>query len=81
MHSCLYPCFGKRDGFTAKSNKLREKVPDKVDNRVLFDRFMPHVVLPFKIKKKDDRHISFVVRFNDRKHTERDPIAHLEHGY
>jgi hypothetical protein len=42
---------------------------------------MLHLVLPFKMKKKDDPRISFVLRFNDRKPKERKPIAHLEHGH
>jgi hypothetical protein len=73
--------FYKRDGFSPKSNKLREKIPYKVGNMVLFDSFMPHVVLPFKIKKKDDRRISFVVHFNYRDHTECNPFPHLEYWY
>jgi hypothetical protein len=56
-------------------------VPYTVGNMVLFDSFMPHVVIPFKIKKKDDRRISFVVHFNYRKHTERNPFPHLEYWY
>ena len=73
--------FYKRDGYSARSNKLREKVPYTVGNMVLFDSFMPHVVIPFKVKKKDDQRISFVVHFNYRKHTERNPFAHLEYWY
>ena len=73
--------FYKRDGFSAKSKKLREKVPYEVGNMVLFDSFMPHVVVPFKVKKKDDRRISFVVHFNYRAKTERNPFAHLEYWY
>lgn len=73
--------FYKRDGFSAKSNKLREKVPYKVGNMVLFDSFMPHVVIPFKVKKKDDRRISLVVHFNFRARTETNPFPHLEYWY
>ena len=73
--------FYKRDGYSPRSKKLRVKVPYKVGNLVLFDSFMPHVVLPFKIKKEDDRRISFVVHFNFRKFSESNPFPHLEHWY
>ena len=46
---------------------------------VIFDSFMPHVVLPFKVKKKADRRISLVMHFNYRKHTQRNPFPHLEY--
>jgi hypothetical protein len=73
--------FYRRDGYSARSHKLREKIPYKVGNMVLFDSFMPHVVRPFKIKKKDDRRISFVVHFNYRDYTEHNPFPHLEYWY
>jgi hypothetical protein len=42
---------------------------------------MPHGVLPFKVHKKEDRRITFLVHFNYRKHTERNPFPHLEYWY
>jgi hypothetical protein len=42
---------------------------------------MPHGVLPFKVRKKEDRRITFLVHFNYRKHTERNPFPHLEYWY
>ena len=48
---------------------------------MIFDSFMPHVVLPFKVKKKADRRISLVMHFNYRKHTQRNPFPHLEYWY
>ena len=59
--------FYKSDGYAAKSLKNRKKIPYDVGNMVLFDSFMPHVVIPFDSKKKSDRRISFVVHFNYRK--------------
>ena len=73
--------FYKSDGYAAKSLKNRKKIPYDVGNMVLFDSFMPHVVIPFDIKKKSDRRISFVVHFNYRKYTERNPFPHLEYWY
>jgi len=73
--------FFKPDSDQARSHKPRQKVPYKVGTMVLFDSFMPHVVLPFKVKKKADRRIAFVVHFNYRKHTERNPFPHLEYWY
>ena len=73
--------FYKADGYRAKSKALRKKVPYEAGSLVVFDSFMPHVVLPFKVNKKADRRISFVVHFNYRKHTERNPFPHLEYWY
>jgi hypothetical protein len=73
--------FYKADGYRAKSKALRKKVSYEAGSLVVFDSFMPHVVLPFKVNKKADRRISFVVHFNYRKHTERNPFPHLEYWY
>ena len=73
--------FYKSDGYSAKSLKNREKIPYDVGNLVVFDSFMPHVVLPFDVKKNADRRISFVIHFNYRKQTERNPFPHLEYWY
>ena len=73
--------FYKPDGYAAKSVKNRRKISYGVGNMVLFDSFMPHVVIPFAIKKKSDRRISFIVHFNYRKHTDRNPFPHLEYWY
>lgn len=73
--------FYKADGYSARSLKQRRKIPYDVGNLVLFDSFMPHVVIPFQVRKNDDRRISFVMHFNYRKHTERNPFPHLEYWY
>jgi hypothetical protein len=39
------------------------------------------VVLPFKVKKKEDRRISMVVHFNYRHRTDINPYPHLEFWY
>mgnify|MGYP000114630903 CR=1 FL=1 len=57
------------------------KVDYTPGNMVLFDSFMPHLVRPFKVRKKADRRITLVVHFNYRKHTERNPFPHLEYWY
>ncbi|MFZ2738612.1 MAG: hypothetical protein WBI20_13160 [Burkholderiaceae bacterium] len=73
--------FYKSDGYAAKSLKNRKKIPYDAGNLVVFDSFMPHVVIPFDINKKSDQRISFVIHFNYRKHTERNPFPHLEYWY
>ncbi|MCX7234544.1 MAG: hypothetical protein NTY26_14155 [Burkholderiales bacterium] len=73
--------FYKPDGCSARSNRQRQKISYEVGKLVIFDSFMPHVVLPFKVKKKADRRISLVMHFNYRKHTQRNPFPHLEYWY
>ncbi len=45
------------------------------------NRFMPYVVRLFHVRSKADRRISFVMHFNYRSPTERNPFPHLEYGY
>ena len=73
--------FYKRDGCKAISKANRAKIDYTPGNMVLFDSFMPHLVRPFKVRKKADRRITLVVHFNYRKHTERNPFPHLEYWY
>ena len=73
--------FYKRDGCKAVSKANRAKIDYTPGNMVLFDSFMPHLVRPFKVRKKADRRITLVVHFNYRKHTERNPFPHLEYWY
>ena len=73
--------FYQSDGVKARSKINREKISYEEGNLILFDSFMPHVVLPFKVKKKQDRRISMVVHFNYRQWTERNPFPHLEYWY
>ena len=73
--------FYKPNGYEARSKDNRVKVAYEEGNLILFDSFMPHLVLPFKVKKKQDRRISFVVHFNYRKTTEKNPYPHLEYWY
>jgi hypothetical protein len=73
--------FYKTNGFDAHSKNNRVKHAYEEGSLILFDSFMPHVVLPFKVKKKQDRRISFVVHFNYRKTTEKNPFPHLEYWY
>jgi hypothetical protein len=65
----------------AHSNAKRIKIPYNEGNLIVFDSFMPHVVLPFKVKKKEDRRISMVVHFNYRDRTDINPYPHLEFWY
>ena len=44
--------FYKSDGVHAHSKAKRNKIPYDEGNLILFDSFMPHVVLPFKVKKR-----------------------------
>jgi hypothetical protein len=73
--------FYKADGVHARSKRKRVKIEYGEGNLILFDSFMPHVVLPFKVEKKKDRRVSLVVHFNYRKWTERNPFPHLEYWY
>lgn len=73
--------FYKADGVHARSKANRVKIPYHEGNLILFDSFMPHVVLPFKVKTKADRRISMVVHFNYRDRTEKNPFPHLEFWY
>ena len=73
--------FYKADQIEARSKKAREKVDYSPGTMVLFDSFMPHVVLPFKVWKNADKRITLVVHFNYRKYTERNPFPHLEYWY
>lgn len=73
--------FYKADGCTAHSIKNRIHIPYEVGTLALFDSFMPHVVIPFEVNKKDDRRITFVVHFNYRDRTEKNPFPHLEYWY
>ena len=73
--------FYKSDGVHAHSKAKRIKIPYNEGNLILFDSFMPHVVLPFKVKKKEDRRISMVVHFNYRHRTDINPYPHLEFWY
>ena len=57
---------------------IKRKAQYKENNA---DSFMPHGVLPLKVRKKQDRRITFLVHFNYRKHTERNPFPHLEYWY
>ena len=73
--------FYKQDGCKAISKANRAKIDYTPGNMVLFDSFMPHLIRPFKVRKKADRRITLVVHFNYRKHTERNPFPHLEYWY
>jgi hypothetical protein len=73
--------FYKKDGVRARSKENRHRVSYEAGKLIVFDSFMPHVVLPFKVRKKEDRRITFLVHFNFRKHTERNPFPHLEYCY
>lgn len=73
--------FFKSDGAKARSKENRHRVSYEAGKLIVFDSFMPHVVLPFKVRKKADRRITFLVHFNFRKHTERNPFPHLEYWY
>jgi hypothetical protein len=73
--------FYKVNRVDAKSISAREKIVFSPGNMVLFDSFMPHVVRPFKVRKKADRRITLVIHFNYRKYTERNPFPHLEYWY
>jgi len=73
--------FYKSDGVHAHSKANRIKIPYNEGNLIVFDSFMPHVVLPFKVKKKEDRRISMVVHFNYRHRTDINPYPHLEFWY
>lgn len=73
--------FFKGDGLRARSKEHRQRITYEPGKLLVFDSFMPHVVLPFKVKKKADRRITFLVHFNFRKHTERNPFPHLEYWY
>jgi len=73
--------FYKTNGFDARTKDNRVKHAYEEGTLILFDSFMPHVVLPFKVKKKQDRRISFVVHFNYRKTTAKNPFPHLEYWY
>lgn len=73
--------FYKPNRIDARSKDAREKLDYSPGTMVLFDSFMPHVVRPFKVRKKADRRITLVVHFNYRKHTDRNPFPHLEYWY
>jgi hypothetical protein len=73
--------FYKLNRVDARSKDAREKVDYSPGTMVLFDSFMPHVVRPFKVRKKADRRITLVIHFNYSKHTERNPFPHLEYWY
>jgi hypothetical protein len=73
--------FYKSNRVDARSKDAREKVDYSPGTMVLFDSFMPHVVRPFKVRKKADRRITLVIHFNFSKHTERNPFPHLEYWY
>ena len=73
--------FFKGNCIDARSKDSREKVDYAPGTMVLFDSFMPHVVRPFKVRKKKDRRISLVIHFNYRKRSERNPFPHLEHWF
>jgi hypothetical protein len=73
--------FYKSDKVRPHSKTNRVKISYDQGSLVLFDSFMPHVVLPFKVKKKQDRRISMVVHFNYRDRTEKNPFPHLEFWY
>jgi len=71
--------FYKKDGIQPRSRVNRHRISYEPGNLLIFDSFMPHGVLPFKVDKKEDRRITFLVHFNYRKHTERNPFPHLEY--
>ncbi len=73
--------FYKKDGIQVRSKQNRRRVAYEVGKLVVFDSFMPHGVLPFRVRKKEDRRITLLVHFNYRKHTERNPFPHLEYWY
>ena len=73
--------FYKKDGIQVQSKANRHRIAYEVGKLLIFDSFMPHGVLPFKVRKKEDRRITFLVHFNYRKHTERNPFPHLEYWY
>jgi hypothetical protein len=70
----------RKAALRAQAARKRSAAPT-IGKLVIFDSFMPHVVLPFKVKKKADRRISLVIHFNYRKHTLRNPFPHLEYWY
>ena len=73
--------FYRPDGVRAHSLDSRIKVDYSPGTMVLFDSFMPHVVRPFRVQKKEDRRISLVMHFNYRDRTEKNPFPHLEYWY
>ena len=73
--------FYKSDRVQARSKINKEKISFEEGNLILFDSFMPHAVLPFKVKHKQDSRITLVVHFNYRKWTEQNPFPHLEYWY
>ena len=73
--------FYEVDRVQARSKINKEEISFEEGNLILFDSFMPHVVLPFKVNRKQDSRISLVVHFNYRKWTERNPFPHLEYWY
>ncbi len=73
--------FYKKDGVMARSKENRQRVSYEAGKLIVFDSFMPHAVLPFKVRKKKDRRITFLVHFNFRRQTERNPFPHLEYWY
>jgi hypothetical protein len=73
--------FYKKDGVQVRSQVNRHRIAYEAGKLLIFDSFMPHGVLPFKVRKKADRRITFLVHFNYRKHTERNPFPHLEYWY
>ena len=73
--------FFKRDGVRARSKADRIRVPYETGSLIVFDSFMPHVVLPFKVRAYADQRITFLVHFNYRARTERNPFPHLEYWY
>jgi len=73
--------FYKFDRVQARSKINKKIISFEEGNLILFDSFMPHAVLPFKVNRKQDSRISLVVHFNYRKWTERNPFPHLEYWY
>jgi len=73
--------FYKKDGIQVRSKANRHRIAYDTGKLLIFDSFMPHGVLPFKVRKKDDRRITFLVHFNYRQRTERNPFEHLEYWY
>jgi len=73
--------FFKKDGIHAKSKEDRTRAPYETGSLMVFDSFMPHVVRPFKVRDQADQRITFLVHFNYRARTERNPFPHLEYWY
>lgn len=73
--------FYRPDRVHAHSLNSRIKVDYSAGTMVLFDSFMPHVVRPFYVRKKEDRRITLVFHFNYRDRTEKNPFPHLEYWY